>query len=243
MPLDLKYLGIPPGRRSSLPHTERCLAYILKKIGEGKIQHGQRLGEASMAKELGMDRAPVRVAFERLVAAGILERSHRSGTFLKQLSAEEYRQIYEFRAELEAYAAKLACRNATPAEIRRIRRVAEKLDARVDHLVTHAKPDWSAVLMMEFEFHLAVAGAARNTYLFETLRSKNVLQYCLPPQAARNTKATAWKTRYRNAEVRHADIADAIAAHNAPKAARLIRKHVLDAWRHSTAALEASKGA
>jgi len=50
--------------------ADRCAAELIKRIEKGVLRPNHRLGEESIAREIGIGRAPVRVAFERLVSAG-----------------------------------------------------------------------------------------------------------------------------------------------------------------------------
>jgi len=71
---------------SSTCPTSKCLSIeraILTAIDQGQYQPGKRLpGETALAKFFGVAPLTVRRAMQRLCDSGILERKHRSGTFV-----------------------------------------------------------------------------------------------------------------------------------------------------------------
>src|SRR5258706_400235 len=105
--------------RESLLH-DHCTNEVLNQIRTGQLRPHQRLSELAMSKKLKVGRAAIRVAFDRLAWAGLLERVPRSGTYVRKLTIKEYFEVMEVRARLEGLAAALACRHLTAAELDRL---------------------------------------------------------------------------------------------------------------------------
>lgn len=135
---------------------------IRRLIVEGRIRPNERLIEAELAEQLDVSRTPVRESMQRLAADGLVL-SRRRGWVVREHSPQEIRDIYEVRAALEGYAARLAAERATPEEIDEIVRihtsyVAELESTTRDHLLEHND-----------EFHNAVISASKNARLAEQI--------------------------------------------------------------------------
>src|SRR5438034_10517560 len=90
-----------------------CLAdkvreIILSYIAEGKFQSGERLVELNVAKELGVSQAPVREAFQQLVAMKVLESQPHKGTRVREVTQQEMIESTVVRGILEQAAAEMA---------------------------------------------------------------------------------------------------------------------------------------
>lgn len=85
--------------------------YLSSAIMSGRFVPGQRLVEAELTANLGVSRGPVREAFRRLSAAGLVEIVPNRGAIVRRLSMEEALELFEIRTELEALAARRAAEN------------------------------------------------------------------------------------------------------------------------------------
>jgi DNA-binding GntR family transcriptional regulator len=135
---------------------------IRRSIVEGEIRPNERLIEAELAERLNVSRTPVRESMQRLATDGLVL-SRRRGWVVREHSPQEIRDIYEVRAALEGYAARLAAERATDDEITEIVRIHETYVAELentsrDHLLEHND-----------EFHNAVIAASRNARLAEQI--------------------------------------------------------------------------
>lgn len=82
--------------------------YLSAAIRKGRYVPGQRLVETELTAELGVSRGPVREAFRRLSAEGLIEIVPNRGAVVRRLSATEALDLFEIRTELEALAARSA---------------------------------------------------------------------------------------------------------------------------------------
>ncbi len=90
---------------------------ILSAIDNGTYRPGDRLVESELAERFGVSRTPVREALQRLETQSMLKRDGRS-LIVATLDHNQLAELYTVRTELEALAARLAARHATPEEIR-----------------------------------------------------------------------------------------------------------------------------
>ncbi|GKX34041.1 MAG: GntR family transcriptional regulator [Rhizobiaceae bacterium MnEN-MB40S] len=83
---------------------------MAKRIISGELEAGARLRQDHIAEEFGASHVPVREAFRRLEAQGLVESEPRRGVRVAGFSGSEVREVAEMRASLEV----LALRNAVP---------------------------------------------------------------------------------------------------------------------------------
>ena len=81
-----------------------------------RLPPGERVSEASLARQLRVSKTPVREALLRLHAIGLVEADGGRGGRIVRPSAELIRHTYEVRGALESLAARLAAERATPAQ-------------------------------------------------------------------------------------------------------------------------------
>jgi DNA-binding GntR family transcriptional regulator len=93
--------------------------YLSDAILNGRFAPGQRLVEADLTSNLGVSRGPVREAFRRLSAEGLIEIVPHRGAVVRRLSIIEALELFEIRIELEALAARLAAENMKDSSIRK----------------------------------------------------------------------------------------------------------------------------
>ncbi len=200
-----------------LPDADRCVEHLKEALRRGELRPGQRLGEESIARALKMGRAPVRIAFERLVCAGLFLRIHRSGTFVRQLSLPEYRDLMEVRALLESHAARLAAGRAEAPVLEELANLATELEALEEGGLTPEA--WSELQRLEVAFHTRIAQISGNEVLCQTLDQQNVIRLCFVER--RSPLAPA------RAEVPHRAVVEAIASRDGERAAQTMRRHIL----------------
>jgi DNA-binding GntR family transcriptional regulator len=188
---------------------------LRQAIVEGSIRPNERLIEADLAARLEVSRTPVRESMLRLAGDGLIV-AHRRGWIVREHSAEEIRDVYEVRAGLEGFAARLAAERATDAELAGIKAIhreyVDKLraDSR-GHLVEHND-----------EFHDAVIAAAKNNLLADLIRRNS--QYYFIHRIA----GFLSDDEVRASIDGHAQLVDALVARNQDLAESVARARVLD---------------
>jgi DNA-binding GntR family transcriptional regulator len=187
---------------------------IRRSIVEGEIRPNERLIEAELAERLDVSRTPVRESMQRLATDGLVI-SRRRGWVVREHSPQEISEIYEVRAALEGYAARLAAERATDDEIAEIVRihvtyVAELENTSRDHLLEHND-----------EFHDAVIRASKNARLAEQI-VRNTAFYFV------HRIAGFWSDdEVRVSIAGHQELVDALVARDPDAAERAARLGVL----------------
>ena len=136
-----------------------------------------------MSKKLKVGRAAIRVAFDRLAWAGLLERVPRSGTYVRKLTIKEYIELMEVRARLEGLAAALACRRLSTSDLDRLEKVARRLDDLGDEVdqrrngdADSLDHDYAELQELEHEFHGGLARSSGNPYIEQILQHYHMLE-------------------------------------------------------------------
>ncbi len=89
----------PTGRPAA---KDRALDYVKSQVLTGAFPGGELISEGEVASALGMSRTPVREAFLRLEAEGLLRLYPQRGALVVPVSSEEARAVIEARLLLEA---------------------------------------------------------------------------------------------------------------------------------------------
>jgi GntR family transcriptional repressor for pyruvate dehydrogenase complex len=148
---------------------------------EGVLRPGDRLpAERELAGVLDVSRPTLRQALAELEAKGLLEARHGGGTYVAQVMRSVFAEpiiglfathpkatgdYLEFRAEVEAVAARLAAARATAADKTILSRVIAAMRA------AHAEDDPADEARLDVDFHIAIVDASHNIVLIQTLRS------------------------------------------------------------------------
>src|SRR3954470_17713693 len=107
---------------------DRALDFVKGQVLTGAFRGGELISEGQVAEALGMSRTPVREAFLRLEAEGLLRLYPQRGALVVPVSPEEVRAVIEARLVLEQFAAEKVIRR--DAEMR-----AETADALAEEVV------------------------------------------------------------------------------------------------------------
>lgn len=98
-------------------------------IRRGMLPPGFRLRQEDLAEQLGVSRIPLRDAFRRLEAEGLVEIEGRRGARVRSLSADDVAEIYELLSMIEMHLMRLAVRNLDDAAVERLLALSEQMDA------------------------------------------------------------------------------------------------------------------
>jgi DNA-binding GntR family transcriptional regulator len=93
---------------SSQSAEQEAYAYVHRGLRHGRWRAGDRLIAEDIAAELGMSRMPVREAFRRLAADGLVLLRPNRGCVVAGLTLEEIYETFEIRSVLEGLAVRLA---------------------------------------------------------------------------------------------------------------------------------------
>ncbi len=212
-----------PARRYIEPLVRESTPSIIadklrQAISHGELRAGMQLGEAELARQLGVSRGPLREGLQRLTQEGLLVSVRNRGVFVIEMTPENVRDMYLARGVVErAAAAKiLGGADAVTAGVS----LHEVIDAMRE--AAHGG-DASAVSEADIAFHQRLVSLARSprlTRIHQTLLTET--QMCIH----------ALEETYRYLDervVEHGAIADAFVAQDAALTDRLLLDHMEDA--------------
>ncbi len=200
-----------------------------RAIKSGSYQSDERLPtEHDLAIEFEVSRPIIREALRRLRDQGLIYSRRGAGSFVRSLGMKQplgFGQLenvadllscYEFRLTLEPAAAEAAAARHTPGTLLAIRDALELMRDATNRQAHREDAD--------FQFHLAIARAANNTYFSTAMEA-------LKDHIAVGMRFHGVSVKRDNAGLsrvfaEHEAIADAIATGKGPKAKELMHAHL-----------------
>ncbi len=157
-----------------LSATDRAYQDTRARILDGRLAGGDVITEGAVSTALGVSRTPVREAFLRLQAEGLLELYPKRGAVVVPISAEEAGTLSEASELIETFAiTKLLTEND-----RAPRALCEELWEILGEQARLARSrDLTGFVSADSTFHLAIVAAAQNahlTSLYAALRDRHV---------------------------------------------------------------------
>lgn len=191
---------------------------VLDAIRRGDYQPGMRLREEEVGARLDLSRTPVREAFRRLEAEGIVEHKPRAGATIRQLNHAEVVELYEMRVVLERTAAELAAKHGVGAEFDALSDLNRQIEEE------RANPARAAAINQEF--HRGLYSACRNRFLLDAARGLNNALLLLGPTTFTDAE------RIDTVVQQHAAIIDALKAGDESAAGVAAEVHLQTSLRH-----------
>jgi DNA-binding GntR family transcriptional regulator len=182
----------------------------------GELQPGDLLSERQLVQRLGMSKTPIRVALERLDRDGFLEILPQRGARIREPTASEIVDYYDFRIALESWIVTRAASERTKRDVQKLQRIVarqRKLGAGAGIV--------AAYTALDAEFHLALAEIAGNQEMIKTIQTqRDKLALVLSIILRRNPEWLVSTT------AEHERIATAVEAGDADQARREIAEHL-----------------
>ncbi len=192
--------------------AQRAYDEIRRMIIRLDLAPGDVVREADLQVALDMSRTPIREALQRLARDHFVTVIPRRGMFVSAIDVDELSMLYETRAIMEPYAARLATKRGTPADWNEMATV----------LAETVEPGKHSVELIELDrrCHEIIWRAAGNRFLTATLdtlyaQSDRLWHMYLADVADMG-----------EAVDEHAAIHDALVAGDADRVAELIEAHV-----------------
>lgn len=157
--------------RNIQTETDKAYAGLHEAIVRGELLPSQRLVELELAKQLGVGRAAIRTALDRLVQDGLVEHEPNRGAHVRLVSVEEAVEMFEARAVLEGLALRYTAQKATEQEIAELQAMVERMEE------CFAAGDLLAVSDINAQLHTALLRIADHktvTRLLERLQAHHV---------------------------------------------------------------------
>jgi DNA-binding GntR family transcriptional regulator len=193
----------------------------------GELPAGTPLSEASLAKELGISRTPLREAIRRLTGEGFLRQIPNRGSIVVEFAKRDIAELYELREAVEVYAiGKAAEHTLQPEAIEQLENWVKNILVLHDELVSTGEPRLTPEQMQRFvqidlNFHVTLVRAAANRRILKAFADTRVLLNIFAMRRKGHSPNQLLEIhRY------HADVLAAVVRQNSATASRLMSEHI-----------------
>lgn len=188
---------------------------VRQGILEGRFAPGQRLIARDLIEDAGTSRGPIREAFHRLEADGLVDLIPNRGATVRRLLRKEVQELFQIRESLEGLAAGLAAANINEGENRKIfTEVWERVRPTGESL------PWTVFIEHNHSYHNTIVAISNNSQLCEMVRRLRLVVVML--QVGRAMKEEHTGRSHQD----HVVIAEAILAGDVNGAETAMRNHV-----------------
>lgn len=209
MPADPKRLNL-----ARLPLREQILPLLREDLIANRWQPGERLSEPDLCSEFGVSRTPLRDAFKKLEAEGLVNLLPNIGALAADLAHPELAERIEAMSRIEEIAAINLARNCKPETLSTIDVI------HADMAVAATSGDVRAYYSLNDKFHRTLVQAGGNSMLTEVHE-----QFMMHVHRARH-----WVNEYEpldaEAHRNHDPIVEAIKRGDALAAGDAVRDHL-----------------
>jgi len=152
---------------------DQVLKAIRDAILKGSLSPGERITESRLSKQMQVGQNVVREALQELEHQGFVERFPNKGTSVTDFSREDIRQIYQFRMEVEGFAAQLGreCGRPSHEDVCQLERALSGMQAGADG------NDFWQFSRSDLEFHEIIWRMSGNPFVEKALRTVATPQF------------------------------------------------------------------
>lgn len=202
------------GRKGSLHGA--AVATLRERIVSGAVLPGAYLREKELCEELGISRTPLREAIRTLASEGLVRLTPNRGAVVSALDFAEVEALYQAVGQVEAGAAKLACRVAGDEEIAEIRVIHHQM------MILYVRRELQDYLALNQRIHRGIVAASHNPVLLE-------LWDLLAPRVRRaRSLANHDPARWDAAVHEHEAMLEALTARDGDRLGALMEPHYLN---------------
>jgi DNA-binding GntR family transcriptional regulator len=200
---------------------DQVVMAIKDAILTGAVQPGESIIESKIAQQLGAGIPLVREALIELEYQGYVQKTPYKGTTVTKLNAEDVRDIFRLRVELEAVAIEWAREKITPADLDEFRGMIERMESAAHEV------DLNRFYENDLAFHRKIWALSGNSYLVDALE-----RIVAPLFAFFLMKTLRQRESYIESANAHLRIIDSLSRVDAAGIRELMRESVAG-WRDS----------
>ncbi|MBI3464492.1 MAG: GntR family transcriptional regulator [Planctomycetes bacterium] len=203
--------------------SARVYESLRRQILDGELAPGTRLSHRTIADAMHTSNGPVIVALRRLAHDGLITYQPSLGGVVAEFSNEKLQDLMTVRRALETEAARLAARRAASEDLERLYAIVD----RMAEIVRQGR--WDDADKTDVELHVAIARISRSPGLIEALGRCHMLEV-----VRRRLLASERRLDFKNLEVNHRKLVDAIASGDPDRAGQAMHAHLSRALRRQT---------
>lgn len=197
--------------------SDQAMDKLMELIMNGDLLPGERIQEATLARQLGISRGPLREAISRLEGRQLLQRLPHIGVRVADPTPAEIGEAYMIREALEVLACRLAAERMTDADIERLDTILGRHFQDEDSKVSSGYYNASG----DRDFHLQIARTAGSKRL-EAMLMGDIYQLLLISRHLRRGRTEA-------AYNEHREVFDALSKRDPDAAEAAMRNHIRNA--------------
>lgn len=199
----------------SATKSNTAYARARRDIVTGVIAANESIDEAVLGERYGLGRTPIREALKQLRNDQLIVWPDRRTPYVPEIGVEQVKSLYEARSILESQIAALAAQRITEGDVARLDQlVAQEADLVKQNFAYEA-------VEVDLLFHQGIAEATGNPFLVDASTRLNV------------SALRIWHKMVVSVEMiaqEHADIVDALRAHDVAGSVVAVDRHVTNAY-------------
>jgi DNA-binding GntR family transcriptional regulator len=210
---------IDPERKTS--QSENAYQEIRNLIISLELKPGVQVNKEELESQLSIGRTPVREALLRLTTEGLLTSIQGRGFFVRQVSLEDVKALFEAVMILERPGVSLAARRIQPQDIVRLSEINTELESSM------AQREFLQVTLLNSCFHRIVHEAVNNEFLTSSLRKlesqyQRLAYLCF----SKDAHANDLKQHFAKVIADHAELIECLKKRDEAAAVEVITRHV-----------------
>ena len=210
-------------RRRSVP--PQVYEVLREKILTVQLEPGKSINERWLADWLGVSRTPIRAAINRLSANGLIAIAPNIGTFVSLINAAKVEEFSLIRTGLETMIVRRAAEEFDDGAEASLRDLIDR------QIATLAAPDLVANIVVDTEFHHAIAGISGLSATWA------ILQHVMDEILRVRHLSVRLPRPLQEPIDEHRAILDALRERNPEKSAQAMKAHLNSSYGHIVAAL------
>lgn len=213
----------PSAEQQIRQRRSRTLTTIVRQeisnlIAAGELKGGDRVNESELALRLGVSRGPVREACRSLEEAGLLVGAVNQGAFVREMTLDDARQLYEVRGALSGLIGRLAAQRMTDSALAGLQQQLADMEQAA------GQQDMPRYYQLNLRFHERLMEIANNQPLAQTYLSIVNQTHLFRRRGLVHQGSLTVSNR------EHRAIVDALALRDADAAERALSEHVARGW-------------
>ena len=199
--------------------ADQVFERLERSILTGVYQRGEVLTELRLVEDMGVSRTPIREAVRRLEQEHIAEITPK-GIVVLGVSKEDLEDIYAIRVRIEDISAASAAARITPEQLKELK---DALDLQEYYV---SRGDAEHIIRQDSLFHEMLYRFSGSSVLYHTLLPlhNKVQKY--------RQASVEDEDRAKQCTLEHREIYEALAAHDAQRAAKAAVEHTINARDH-----------
>ena len=144
--------------------SDKAYTQIRELIVSMQLRPGEQVEENVLEQRLSIGRTPIREALQRLATDGLLDHVPGRGLFVRPISIDDVKSLFEAMTALEQVIVQLTTQRIRPKEIDQLAKITQQ------HKKALADRDYLKATYLNIALHQGFCEAARNSFLLQAMK-------------------------------------------------------------------------